>query len=63
MFILDTVKLADVAVIQQQSVSNDECDILGVGVKTYSNLPTYFQGAGTPTSGSTPVIYLGSWIA
>ena len=44
-FILDTVKLA---VIQQQSVLNEECDILGGGVKTYSNPPTYFQGVRTP---------------
>jgi len=45
LFILDTVKLA---VIQQQSVLNEECDILGGEVKTYSNPPTYFQGVRTP---------------
>ena len=45
LFILDTVKLA---VIQQQYVLNEECDILGGRVKTYSNPPTYFQGVRTP---------------
>ena len=52
------------AVIQQQSVLNEECDISGGGVKTYSNPPTYFQGVRTPNLRIyTPVIYLGSWIA
>ena len=54
LLILDTVKLA---VIQQQSVLNEECDILGGGVKTYSNPPPYFQGSGPPTSRSTPLSF------
>ena len=60
LFILDAVKLA----VIQQSVFNERMWHFKGEVKTFSD-PSYIFSGGQdpPTTGSTPVIYRGSWIA